>query len=172
VDSAEHLGVPSFADESTSMSRQRSNSTAETSSSASVIGPLAHPQANPDLIDGLHHPTPQAEHLDFTFEASPDFDQKLSFTAPTASPVPIASPSPYANPQLNTSAPALSVMGRPHQGAGVRSMTVPAGLKRRIIWAPECAVYSTYDAGTYDRRSEPATCNRLTPELALAIKQE
>jgi hypothetical protein len=150
------------------MSRQRSNSTAETSSSASVIGPLAHPQAYPDLIDGLHHPTPQAEHLEFTFDSSPDFDQKLSF-APA---VHVASPSPYANPQMNTSAPALSVMGRPHQGAGVRSMTVPAGPKRRIIWAPECAVYSTYDAGTYDRRSEPATCNRLTPELALAIKQE
>ena len=51
-----------------------------------------------------------------------------------------------------------------------RSMTVPA--RKRLNWAPECAVYSTYDAGTYDRRSEPATCNRLTPELAMAIKQE
>ncbi len=49
-------------------------------------------------------------------------------------------------------------------------MTVPA--RRRIIWAPECAVYSTYDAGTYDRKSEPATCNRLTPDMAMAIKQE
>ena len=51
-----------------------------------------------------------------------------------------------------------------------RSMTTPAS--KRLEWAPECAVYSTYDAGTYDRRSEPATCNRLTPELAMAIKQE
>lgn len=49
-------------------------------------------------------------------------------------------------------------------------MTVPNG--RRLEWAPECAVYATYDAGTYDRRSEPATCNRLTPELAQAIKAE
>lgn len=171
VERTENLGVASFQDEAATMSRQRSNSTAETSSSASVIGPLAHPLANPDLIDGLHHPTPQAEHLEFSFDSAPDFDQKLSFTAPSPQ-VPIASPSPYANPQLNTSAPALSVMGRPPQGAAVRSMTVPAGPKRRIIWAPECAVYTTYDAGTYDRRSEPATCNRLTPELALAIKQE
>jgi hypothetical protein len=51
-----------------------------------------------------------------------------------------------------------------------RSMTTPAS--KRLEWAPECAVYTTYDAGTYDRRSEPATCNRLTPELAMAIKQE
>lgn len=43
---------------------------------------------------------------------------------------------------------------------------------RRILWAPDCAVYTTYDAGTYDRRSEPATCNKLTPELALDIKRE
>lgn len=77
--------------------------------------------------------------------------------------------SPYQNPTLNTSAPNLHLVtpAKPHTP---RSMTVPA--RRRIIWAPECAVYSTYDAGTYDRRSEPATCNRLTPDLAMAIKQE
>ncbi|EIW67418.1 hypothetical protein TREMEDRAFT_33920 [Tremella mesenterica DSM 1558] len=76
----------------------------------------------------------------------------------------------YSNVAGNTSAPALNFL--PGQGKPItpRSMTAPA--KRRLVWAPECAVYSTYDAGTYDRRSEPATCNRLTPELAMSIKQE
>jgi hypothetical protein len=112
----------------------------------------------------LHHPSPQAEHLEFTFD-TPNLEHKLSFNP--------GHPGPYSNPQLNTSAPALSMLGNQMKpGQGIRSMTVPAGEKRRIIWAPECAVYQTYDAGTYDRRSEPATCNRLTPELAMAIKQE
>jgi hypothetical protein len=76
---------------------------------------------------------------------------------------------PYGNASYNTSAPTLSLVN-PKAPMAMRSMTAPA--QKRLIWAPECAVYSTYDALTYDRRSEPATCNRLTPELAQAIKEE
>lgn len=74
----------------------------------------------------------------------------------------------YQHPAHNTSAPSLQL--GTIKPATPRSMTAPP--RRRILWAPECAVYSTYDAATYDRRSEPATCNRLTPELAMVIKQE
>ena len=75
----------------------------------------------------------------------------------------------YQNPSSNTSAPNLHGLS-PKKPNTLRSMTVPS--RRRIIWAPDCAVYDTYDAGTYDRRSEPATCNKLTPDLAVAIKNE
>lgn len=100
-----------------------------------------------------------------------NYDPFAADFAPFASPTALEEnkPSFYQNPAHNTSAPALNLLGQ-SKPSNPRSMTVPA--RRKLIWAPECAVYNTYDAGTYDRRSEPATCNHLTPELALLIKQE
>jgi hypothetical protein len=130
-----------------------------------MIGPMAQiPSPNPAQIDGLAHPLPQrglesAEHLDDSPNSIGDFRGPV-----------------YQHPSHNSSEPALSLLNNAvgvtggRLGATGRSMTAPAS--KRLEWAPECAVYSTYDAGTYDRRSEPATCNRLTPELAMAIKQE
>jgi hypothetical protein len=124
------------------------------------------PPSNPAQIDGLAHPLPQrgvefAEHLDDAPNSIGDFRQ--------GQPGQI-----YQHPSHNSSEPALSLLNNAVTGGRLgqtgRSMTAPAS--KRLEWAPECAVYSTYDAGTYDRRSEPATCNRLTPELAMAIKQE
>ena len=75
---------------------------------------------------------------------------------------------------MNSSAPVLASMtlnSRP--GAKPqRSVTSPPVEKRNINWAPECAIYHTFHAEVYDRRSEPATCNRLTPQLAQQIKDE
>jgi hypothetical protein len=142
--------------------RQRSTSNAAGHHST---GPMAQiPPSNPAQIDGLAHPLPQrgvefAEHLDDSPSSIGDFRGQV-----------------YSNPAHNSSEPALSLLNLntavsgARLGATGRSMTAPAS--KRLEWAPECAVYSTYDAGTYDRRSEPATCNRLTPELAMAIKQE
>ena len=151
------------------MNRQRSSSAAEAAGPS--IGPLSQiPPKDPGQIDGLAHPNPQsskgvnfAEHPD---ESIGDF--RGSGPMPNG-----ASGAIYQNPAHNSSEPALSLLnadGRPRPPQAGRSMTVPA--RKRLNWAPECAVYATYDAGTYDRRSEPATCNRLTPELALGIKQE
>ncbi|KAK6910665.1 hypothetical protein I203_104697 [Kwoniella mangroviensis CBS 8507] len=145
--------------------RQRSNST-HTSSSNNAPGPLAQlPSSNPALLDGLVHPSPQVDPAYDPF--SPAFSP---FDSPTTTIG--GNETFYANPNQNSSAPALSLLGtmgnKPPQN---RSMTAPV-VRRRINWAPECAVYQTYDSGTYDRRSEPATCNRLTPELAMSIKQE
>ncbi|CAK9779653.1 hypothetical protein CC85DRAFT_19963 [Cutaneotrichosporon oleaginosum] len=121
-------------------------------------GPLDLASPNPERIDGNAHAPPAEEpkfDLDFSsFDTSPDLD--------------LMPPVIYKNPVHSGSAPGIS------RGEGVepqaRAMSAPS--RRRLVWAPECAVYSTYDALTYDRRSEPATCNRLTPELAMAIKQE
>jgi len=138
--------------------RQRATSNA---GGHSVIGPMTQiPPSNPTQIDGLAHPSPQrgvefAEHLDDSPNSIGDF---------RGGPL-------YQHPAHNSSEPALSLMNTSGRlGQTGRSMTAPTS--KRLEWAPECAVYSTYDAGTYDRRSEPATCNRLTPELAMAIKQE
>jgi hypothetical protein len=121
----------------------------------------------PEKIDGAIH----ASHSNATetLDGNKLYDPlSPSFSPFDSSPIELdLKPTIYQRPAHNTSAPSLSVGGPP---VPHRSMTAPA--RRRLIWAPECAVYSTYDAGTYDRRSEPATCNRLTPELAMAIKQE
>ncbi|CCO33683.1 Protein BNI4 [Rhizoctonia solani AG-1 IB] len=51
-----------------------------------------------------------------------------------------------------------------------RSATAPG--RRRLTFATNLSVYDTFAPTTYDRRSEPATCNRLTPALAQRIKEE
>ncbi|WVF72595.1 hypothetical protein IAT40_007413 [Kwoniella sp. CBS 6097] len=158
----------STEDPQSAYNRQRSYSTQASASSAP--GPLAQlPTSNPSQLDGLAHPSPRVNPAYDPFSSSfSPFDTPSSSSNNTGGAVETL----YANPSHNTSAPTLSLLGqsgvKPPQ---TRSMTAPAA-RRRINWAPECAVYSTYDPGTYDRRSEPATCNRLTPELAMAIKQE
>ena len=145
--------------------RQLSNSSAQVRQLSTGHQRMTQPRADADQIDGLHHPS--AQH-------SPRNDSKydpfsVSF-APFESPIDASELNfPYSTPAHNSSAPTLSLInpGKPYTA---RSMTTPA--KRRLLWAPDCAVYTTYDAMTYDRRSEPATCNRLTPELAQFIKQE
>lgn len=133
---------------------------------ATAPGPMSDlPAPNPERIDGLAH----ANHV-----ASPG-EMVYDPLSPTFSPFENNGldldlrPPVYKNPAHNTSAPTLSPAG-PAAPTQARAMTAPT--RRRLVWAPECAVYSTYDAMTYDRRSEPATCNRLTPELAMSIKQE
>ena len=148
------LGVQSYSEVS-----ENNAHTLPTKSTAFIDPPT---RTTPTQADNLHHPNPKSTRADAYDPFSPSF-------SPFDQPPDDSHRSPYQNPMLNTSAPALNVI-TPTKPITPRSMTVPA--RRRIIWAPECAVYSTYDAGTYDRRSEPATCNRLTPELAMSIKQE
>lgn len=76
---------------------------------------------------------------------------------------------PYVNASHNASAPVLSLIppGKPH-----RSVTSPLQRRRNLNWAPECAVYHTFHSSEYDRRSGPATCNQLTPQIAQQIKDE
>ncbi|BEI87716.1 uncharacterized protein CcaverHIS019_0104340 [Cutaneotrichosporon cavernicola] len=148
-----------------SQHQQQQQQKAQSAPTTPPMQPEAHPgrtldlaSPNPERIDGNAH-APHAEDpkfdIDFSsFDTSPDLDLKP--------------PVIYKNPIHNSSVPGISRSDGidPH----ARAMSAPS--RRRLIWAPECAVYSTYDALTYDRRSEPATCNRLTPELAMAIKQE
>ena len=43
---------------------------------------------------------------------------------------------------------------------------------RNISFSPRIQFHDTWPSGEYDRRGEIATCNRLTPTLAQAIKEE
>lgn len=160
----DNIGEPQLNQDSP---RARSNSAADAHLAQVSSGLTALSLSrDPNSLDGISPPVEHdesKEHLNFTFDSPADI------SSPTPA---LFGSSPYSNPGANTSAPVLSLaLGRGNNGAGVRSMTAPAQ-RRGIMWAPECAVYSTYDAGTYDRRSEPATCNNLTPELAHSIKQE
>lgn len=44
--------------------------------------------------------------------------------------------------------------------------------KRNATFSPRLIFYDTWTGQEYDRRSELATCNRLTPMLAQQIKEE
>ncbi|GAA6004007.1 hypothetical protein JCM10207_006510 [Rhodosporidiobolus poonsookiae] len=76
---------------------------------------------------------------------------------------------PYSNPGLNASAPVLNHCA---SAPSVRSASAPGGSGRRIAFAANLSVHTTWPAQIYDRRAEPATCNRLTPALAQQIKEE
>ncbi|GAA5894484.1 hypothetical protein JCM6882_004832 [Rhodosporidiobolus microsporus] len=76
---------------------------------------------------------------------------------------------PYANPGLNASAPVLNHFT---SQLSVRSASAPGAPGRRIAFAANLSVHTTWPAAIYDRRAEPATCNRLTPALAQQIKEE
>ncbi|WWD18896.1 hypothetical protein CI109_103351 [Kwoniella shandongensis] len=140
--------VSSYSQQDFAAKRQRSNSTREP----------AHPQ--PNSLDTLAHPSPR---IDDTYDPfSPNFSP---FDRPTTS-----TPELYQNPVANSSAPTLSIGTETKPPVQARSMTAPA--RKKLIWAPECAVYVTYSADLYDRRSEPATCSFLNAQLAAQIKQE
>lgn len=73
------------------------------------------------------------------------------------------------NANANSSEPLLSVGGKPPMG--LRSATSPPSSKR-LNFANNLSVHTTWPAGIYDRRGEAATCSRLTPALAQRIKDE
>lgn len=84
---------------------------------------------------------------------------------------------PYANADFNASAPALATItatSNPKQPSmGLRAATVPlTRTSKKLTFAANLSVYHTFSPAAYDRRSEPATCNRLTPTLAQRIKEE
>ena len=45
-------------------------------------------------------------------------------------------------------------------------------MARNISFSPRIQFHDTWTSTDYDRRGEIATCNRLTPSLAQAIKEE
>ncbi|KAJ1310727.1 hypothetical protein OPQ81_009248 [Rhizoctonia solani] len=159
---AENFNQEKYLDKENAPSiRQRSNSETNPSSQP---GPLARiPSPDPDHIDGLHRSSSPHETLKSTFSA--DFGE---FTTPSLS-ISDKSSFTYTHPALNSSAPVLSSIGNTPSMAQ-RSATAPG--RRRLTFATNLSVYDTFAPSTYDRRSEPATCNRLTPALAQRIKEE
>lgn len=108
-------------------------------------------------VDGLVHPStsPRSDTQPLNSKTTP-----LDRVLPPSSTA--AGTSPYGHPTHNASAPTLSHFGAKLQP--VRSASAPTG--RRIVFAQNLSVHTTWPANVYDRRAEPATCNRLTPTLA------
>ena len=76
----------------------------------------------------------------------------------------------YTHAAANSSAPALSSM-LSRSASIIKTPSAP-GLGKKISFAQNLAIYDTFSASLYDRRSEPSTANRLTPALAQRIKEE
>jgi hypothetical protein len=163
-----------------SLSRSRANSydTVSINHRSHEPGPLARiSSVDPDHIDGLQssqfgsddaavHLLPPLNLTDISnFSDSPvSSSTNLSTGEKTAASV-------YLHPNMNSSAPTLTLLQKNGENVTARSRTAPV-LSRRITFAANLSVYDTFSAGTYDRRSEPATCNHLTPALAQQIKEE
>ena len=161
---------------------------------------MAHiPSPDPDHIDGLQKPTNailsdaafSLPPLDFDFDTSdasksldvPKADSTATLTnSPSSSAktipndrdmVTAADKGPsfaYTHTAANSSAPALSSML--NRTAPIAKTPSAPGLGRKISFAQNLAIYDTFSASVYDRRSEPSTANRLTPALAQRIKEE
>ncbi len=106
-------------------------------------------------------------------------DRPFSTIAPKDRPLSGSSGTFYSNGDFNASAPALATSPSDSRQAkangpplGLRSATVPLTQSRKLTFAANLSVYHTFSPAAYDRRSEPATCNRLTPALAQRIKEE
>ncbi|KAI9311001.1 hypothetical protein BX666DRAFT_2032491 [Dichotomocladium elegans] len=71
----------------------------------------------------------------------------------------------HASPRLKP-APAMS------SSSSISSVTTPLE-RRRLYFCPTIQVHETFAAGEYDRRTDSnATCQKMTPVLAMRIKQE
>ena len=180
--------------------RSRANSYNTTITTNTEPGPLAHiPSPDPDHIDGLQKPTNAVPSdvafslppLDFDFDTSdalksleaPKVDSAASLTSSPSSStktipndkdmVTAADKGPsfaYTHPAANSSAPVLSSMIS--RTAPISKTPSAPGLGKKISFAQNLAIYDTFSASVYDRRSEPSTANRLTPALAQRIKEE
>ncbi|KAI0308964.1 hypothetical protein OF83DRAFT_1028044, partial [Amylostereum chailletii] len=164
--------------------RARSNSYNSPAGAQPELGPLAHiSSSDPDHIDGLHrHGSLSSAHGGASFNGpapTPTFLPPLSFEteSPAQSDTETDEPrtkekSLFTHPALNSSAPVLSSMLTVNNVAPTlthRAATSPA---KRLAFASNLSVYDTFPATVYDRRSEPATWSRLTPQLAQRIKEE
>jgi len=149
--------------------RSRANSHNAVAAHTTEPGPLSSiPSPDPDHIDGLHKSTSPHE----TIIPPLDIPGGNFFSSGNSDKSPQSSTFAYTQPHLNSSAPALSTMfSSSTPSLGQRSTTTPAPSKK-ISFAAHLSVYDTFSPRTYDRRSEPATCNRLTPALAQRIKEE
>lgn len=159
--------------------RVRSNSYTTTTGELSAPGPLARiPSPDPDHIDGLHRNVDHASSSSASHSFIPAFSFEPEHTQVQVE-TPERQPSPnhpdrsiFAHPNLNSSAPALTLFNSTTSSApplAHRSATTPA---KRLAFAQNLSIYDTFPPSVYDRRSEPATCNRLTPALAQRIKEE
>lgn len=120
----------------------------------------------------MHHKDASSNLPRFSFEFTGEI--KLTTSTPPSPPHSeerelITDKIPYSHPSLNASAPVLNLALGNNAALTPRSATLAA---KRISFAPNLSIYYTFSPTMYDRRSEPATCNMLTPALAQRIREE
>ncbi len=107
---------------------------------------LSDPQSNPENVS------------DFAKSLASTLDSQMNqFTAPT--------------PHVSNGTETPPIAGR----QVVTAPATPTGRstpRKGIQFSPRLEVHETWHSQEYDRRGEPATCNRLTAQLAQMIKEE
>lgn len=131
------------------------------------VATLAQYIPTSDELDGVANHPASASRLDTRVPSPYENDHNKENLSPSSSSSFSPGTSPYNHP--NTSEPILSNLKSVHMAT--RSVTGPI-IKRNISFAQNLSVHTTWSGSTYDRRGDSATCNRLTPQLAQAIKEE
>lgn len=131
-----------------------------------------------DQVDGLsHHPAiaarlDTAEHVLNDLQGQGSVSSALDSAVLAKGSAASRSGIPFEHPSHNVSAPSLVLRDGASTPLAARSMTAGPTMKRNISFAHNLSVHTTWPGSVYDRRGEPATCNRLTPQLAQRIKEE
>ncbi|KAF9014890.1 hypothetical protein BDQ17DRAFT_1385743 [Cyathus striatus] len=172
---ASNYDQQTFAMEQPNPNRMRSNSY-NSHPGQSELGPLAHmPSPDADHIDGLHRHNSHSSH-NYSSDSPAPLIPPLSFESSPKelpdTPTQIShsqSPPIFQHPNMNSSAPVLSTVTNAAPTLNRRTATSPY---KRLTFSTSLSVYDTFSSMVYDRRSEPATWNRITPQMAQRIKEE
>ena len=115
----------------------------------------------------------ESKITDFTLPQLPRFTESPHSSAP-------ATPVDDATPRGHRRTESVTIEGEDYfmsvarfSGSEAKSLPgTPKSLARNISFSPRIQFHDTWTSTDYDRRGEIATCNRLTPMLAQAIKEE
>ena len=116
---------------------------------------------------------PDSRSPDFVLPQVPRFTESPQSSAPPT-------PNDDHTPRGHRRTESVTIEGEDYfmsvarfSGSETKSLPgTPKSLAKNISFSPRIQFHDTWTATDYDRRGEIATCNRLTPTLAQAIKEE
>ena len=116
---------------------------------------------------------PDAKSPDYVLPQLPRFSESPHSSAPPT-------PNDDSTPRGHRRTESVTIEGEDYfmsvarfSGSETKSLPgTPKSIARNISFSPRIQFHDTWTATDYDRRGEIATCNRLTPTLAQAIKEE
>ena len=120
---------------------------------------MSDPQTDPGAVS------------DFAKSLASTLDSQINHLTPTSPPPPPAS-NGTETPKDEKSYFDITPLGARQVVTAPATPTGRTTPRKGIQFSPRLEVHETWHSQEYDRRGEPATCNRLTAQLAQMIKEE